>query len=220
MSRAALAFLLLAPLLAAAGSLHEEPVGTRGRGDFTLGQKRVHAPPGEWTLIARHTWTGSTNRVLQGTNFAGVYLAQIDDGRLQRAIQAWTNIDPNLARGWIHTVDPCKQRENVLAYRDLSQDATNLFCFDVTELRGYMKKSTAWRQQAQQWLESEQIKVPPTMLMVRFARLERAYWTELYYYFEPREFAGSSLAQQAQGATQWAEELAPVIRAGIEIRGP
>jgi hypothetical protein len=219
-SRAALAFLLLAPLFAAAGSLHEEPIGTRGRGDFALGQKRVHVPPGEWTLIARSSWTGTTNRVLGGTNFAGVYLAQIDDGRLVRAVQAWTNIDPNLARGWMHNVDPCRSREKVLVYRDLSENADSLFCFDVTELRGYMKKSTAWRQQAQQWLESESIKLPPSMLMVRFARLERAYWTELYYYFPPGEFAGASLAQQAQGAAQWAEELAPVIRAGIEIRGP
>jgi len=105
-SRGALLFILLVPLLAAAGSLHEEPVGTRGRGDFALGQKRVHAPPGEWTLIARSTWTGTTNRVLQGTNFAGVYVAQIDDGRLVRAVQAWTNIDPNLTRGWMRDVDP------------------------------------------------------------------------------------------------------------------
>jgi hypothetical protein len=219
-SRGALLFILLAPLFAAAGSLHEEPVGTRGRGDFALGQKRVHAPPGEWTLIARNTWTGTTNRVLQGTHFAGVYVAQIDDGRLLRAIQAWTNIDPNLTRGWMHNVDPCKQREKVLAYRDLSQNAENLFCFDVTELRGYMKKSTAWRQQAQEWLQAEKIRLPPSVLVVRFARLERAYWTEIFYYFEPREFSGGSLGQQVQAAAQWAEELAPVVRAGVEIRGP
>jgi hypothetical protein len=211
---------LLAPLLAAAGSLHEEPVGTPGRGDFALGLKRVHAPPGEWTLVARSTWTGTTNHVRQGTNFAGVYVAQIDDGRFVRAIQAWTNIDPNLTRGWMHNVDPCKHREKVLAYRDLSQSAENLFCFDVSELRGYMKKSTGWRQQAQEWLQSEKIKLPPNVLVVRFARLERAYWTEIFYYFDPREFSGASLAQQAQAAEQWADELAPVIRAGIEIRGP
>jgi len=219
-SRGVLAFILLAPLLAAAGSLHEEPVGTRGRGDFALGLKRVHAPPGEWTLIARSTWTGTTNRVLQGTHFAGVYVAQIDDGRFVRAIQAWTNVDPNLTRGWMHNVDPCKRRESALAYRDLGQSAENIFCFDVSELRGYMKKSTAWRQQAQEWLQSEKIKLPPSVLVVRFARLERAYWTEIFYYFEPHEFSGGSLAQQAQAAAQWAEELAPVVRAGLEIRGP
>ena len=59
-----------------------------------------------------------------------------------------------------------------------------------------------------------------SVLVVRFARLERAYWTEIFYYFEPHEFSGGSLAQQAQAAAQWAEELAPVVRAGLEIRGP
>jgi len=108
----------------------------------------------------------------------------------------------------------------VLAYRDLSQSAENLFCFDVTELRGYMRKSTAWRQQAQEWLQAEKIRLPARVLVVRFARLERAYWTEIFYYFEPREFSSGSPGQQVQAAAQWAEELAPVVRAGVEIRGP
>jgi hypothetical protein len=215
----ALVLILLLPL-AAAASLHEQPVGTRLSGDFALGLKRVHMPPGEWTLIASHAWTGTVNTVMQGTHFAGVYLAQIEDGRLVRAMQAWTNIDPNLTRGWTAKVDPCKRRENVLAYKDLSRNIDNLFCYDVTELRGYMRKSTAWRQQAQQWLTDQKVKLPSTVLVVRFGKLERAYWTEVFYYFESREFSGSSLAEQAQSAAQWADERAPVIRTGLEIRGP
>jgi len=43
--------------------------------------KRIHAPAGDWTLIARHRWTGTTNVVLQGTNFAGQGVA-IDLGQI------------------------------------------------------------------------------------------------------------------------------------------
>jgi hypothetical protein len=212
--------LFSAAALAAPAGLQDQPVGTHVNGSFDLGPKRIHAPSGDWTLIASHKWTGTTNMVLQGTNFAGVYLAEIKDGRLTRALQAWGNIDPNLARGWRHPVDPCKKRDNVLVYRDLSQNIDNLFCFDVSELRGYMRKSTAWRQQAQQWLEAEKVKLPENVLMVRFAKLERAYWTEVYYYFEPKEFSGQTLAQQAEAAGQWADEVAPLVRAGLNTPGP
>ena len=209
----------LAPLAGAAG-LQDQPVGTHVSGTFDLGPKRIHAPSGDWTLIASHKWTGTTNMVLQGTNFAGVYLAEVKDGRWTRALQAWGNIDPNLARGWRHPVDPCKKRDNVLVYRDQSQNIDNLFCYDVSELRGYMRKSSAWRQQAQQWLEAEKVKLPENVLMVRFAKLERAYWTEVYYYFEPKEFSGQTLAQQAEAAGQWADEVAPLVRAGLNTPGP
>lgn len=212
--------LFFAPVAALAAGLQDEPVGTRIDGPFQLGYKRVYAPAAEWTLIARHRWTGTTNAVLQGTNFGGVYLAEIKDGEVKRAVQAWGNIDPNLARGWRGTVDPCKRRENLLAYKDLSANSENQLCYDVTELRGYMRKSTGWRQAAQQWLEENKIKVPPNVLMVRFARLERAYWTELYYYFPPQDFSGATLAEKAQSAAAWAEELLPKVREGLAIPGP
>ena len=143
----ALAFLLFAaPFGAAAKGLQEQPIGTHVPETFNLGgNKQIYAPAGDWTLIAAHQWTGTTNRVLQGTNYAGVYLVEIKDARWSRAISAWGNIDPNVTRGWMPSVDPCKKRENVLAFRDLSQNIDNLFCYDVSELRGYMRKSTAWR---------------------------------------------------------------------------
>ena len=204
---------LLFPLAATASGLQDQPVGTKVGGDFELGPKKIHLPPGDWTLIARHHWTGTTDAVLQGTNFAGVYLVQIRDGRLTRAAQAWGNVDPNLARGWRHTVDPCKKREQVLHYRDLSQNVDNLFCYDVSELRGYMRKSTAWRQQAQQWLEEQKVKLPPTVVVVRFAKLDRGYWNEIYYYFDRAELTPGRVAE-------WAELAAPLVRAGLYTPGP
>ena len=213
MTARALLLLALLPTTVLAFGLQEQAVGAHVAGSFELGQKRVYAPPGDWTLIARHTWTGTTDAVRLGTNFGGVYLAEIKDGRLTRAISAWGNVDPNLARGWRASVDPCKKREHVLAYNDLSANAENQFCYDVTELRGYMKKSTGWRQQAQQWLREHEVKLPPNMLVVRFGRLERAYWTEVFYYFDPKDLS-------AESAAKWAAEKAPMVRDGLAIPGP
>jgi hypothetical protein len=218
--RRVLAVLLLAPAAALAIGLQDDPVGTKVTDTFQFGNKRVYTPAGDWTLIASHHWTGTTGAVRLGTNFAGVYLAEIKDGRLTRALQAWGNVDPNLQAGWRHPVDPCKSRENALASRNLSDNPENQFCYDVAELRGYMKKSTAWRQQAQQWLEEHKVKLPPDMLMVRFAKLDRAHWTEVYYYFRPEEFTGKTLEERAQGAAQWAEEMLPVVRTGLTTPGP
>ncbi|HUQ73585.1 MAG TPA: hypothetical protein VM183_02585 [Burkholderiales bacterium] len=211
---------LLQPVFAFAFGLQDEPVGTKVTGTFALGNKRIHAPASDWTLIARHTWTGTTDKVRQGTNFAGVYLAEIRDGRLTRGLQAWGNVDPNLARGWRHPVDPCKQREKPLAYRNLSENVDNQFCFDVSELRGYMRASTGWRRDAQQWLADQQVKVPPTVLVVRFAKLERAFWTEVFYYFDPSQLPGNSTAERAEAAAKWAEDNSGAVRAGLATRGP
>jgi hypothetical protein len=203
----------LCSLYAQATSLHEQPIGSRVSGSFALGPKHIYVPAGDWLLIARHSWTGSINTVMQGSSFAGVYLAEVKEGRLTRAIQAFTNVEPSLARRWRESVDPCKQREKALVYRDLSQNIDNQFCFDVTELRGYMRSSTGWRREAQQWLAEHQIKAPPTAMMVRFAKLDRAFWTELFYYFDARELSPDA-------ARDWAVTVAGQVRAGLTRSGP
>jgi hypothetical protein len=214
------AALLLFPAAAAAIGLQDEPVGAKVGGTFQFGNKRIHAPAGDWTLIARQNWTGTTNLVMQGTNFSGVYLAEIKDGALTRAIQAYGNVDPAQHRRWRANVDPCKPNEKALASRNLSDNDENQFCYDVAELRGYMKKSTEWRQQAQQWLETQQVKLPRNVLMVRFAKLERSFRTEVYYYFAPEQFAGQTTAEKAEAAARWAEEQLPAVRAGLATPGP
>jgi hypothetical protein len=214
------AALLLLPAAAGAIGLQDEPVGAKVGGSFQFGNKRIPVEGGDWTLIARHTWTGTTDHVRQGTNFAGVYLAEIKDGRLARAVQTWGNVDPALTRRWRQEVDPCKPRDHLLHYRDFSQNDENQFCFDVQELRGYMKKSTAWRVEAQRWLADRKVAVPPSVLLVHFSRLERAFRTEIFYYFDPVLFAGASTQERAQSAARWAEEQVPAVRAGLATPGP
>ena len=214
-----LACLLFAPAATLAIGLQDAPVGSKVGGTIQLGNKYIPLEAGEWTLIASHKWTGSTDRVLQGTNFAGVYVAEIKDGRVTRAVQAWGNVDPGQHRRWRQEVDPCKPKEKLLARRDFSQNDENQFCFDVQEIRGYMKKSTGWRMNAQQWLAENKVAVPPDVLFVRFARLERAFWTEVYYYFDATQL-GADPAQRVQAAVSWAEKNVDAVRKGLATPGP
>jgi hypothetical protein len=217
--RTLFAALLFLPAAAGAIGLQDEPVGAKVAGTFQFGNKRIPVQDGDWTLIARHAWTGTTDHVRQGTNFAGVYLAEIRDGRLTRAVQTWGNVDPGQHRRWRQEVDPCKARDNVLARRDFSENDENQFCFDVQEIRGYMKKSTGWRINAQQWLADNKVAVPPDVLFVRFARLERAFWTEVYYYFDAVQL-GADPQKRVEAAVRWAEENADAVRKGLNTPGP
>jgi hypothetical protein len=209
------ALLLLLPGLLAAASLHEQPAGSGVAGSFDLGARRIYAPPAEWTLVASHRWAGTTDRVLQGPNFAGVYLAEVKDARLARALLASGNVDTP-GRRWAASVDPCKQREQVIAYRDLSQNIDNQFCFDVSASKGYMPRDAAWRKAIQQWLAERQVKLPPAVLVVRFAKISRGALAEVYYYFDPVELGPGPQAAQAQAALKWAESVAAEVRAGLE----
>ena len=72
---------LLVPALAAADSLHHAPVGTKVASSFELGQHQVYLPAGDWTLIARHEWKGTSGTVLEGPHFGATYLAERSEER-------------------------------------------------------------------------------------------------------------------------------------------
>ena len=212
MRRVAFAAALLFSAGAVAQSLHQAPIGSAVKETFRLGQKVVYAPAGEWTLIAAHQWTGTAGGVLPGPKFAGLYVAETIDGRLVRAVQAYTNLEPSV-RGWRN--DPCKRRENALAHRDLGRNSAESFCFEVVELRGFLQNAGGWRQNARQWLEQHQVAVPSTLLMVRFAKVDRGY-SEVFYYFDPKELAPESRAAQIDAATKWGAQVAGQVYAGLE----
>lgn len=211
MRRLAFVVAFLFSACAVAQSLHQAPIGSAVKETFRLGQKIVYAPAGDWTLIAAHQWTGTTGGVLPGPKFAGLYVAETSDGRLVRAVQAYTNLEPSI-RGWRN--DPCKRRENALAHRDLRRGSAELFCFEVIELRGFLHNASDWRQNARQWLEQHQVSVPPTLVMVRFAKVDLGY-SEVFYYFDPKELASESRDAQIDAATKWAARVAGQVYAGL-----
>lgn len=195
------AIALLAPILALAANLD-------------LGKKSIHVPEGDWTVIARRQWTGAMEEVLPGPAFTGVYMVEVKDGRWRRAVQAMSNTEPSW-KGWRAIDDPCQRHDTALAYRDLSHSLENQFCYDVTEVRGYMQASTTWRRDAQKWLADRKVLLPQTVYSVRFARIDRRFWSEVYYYFDPADCPGDTAQQKAQALMKWAAETAPLVREGL-----
>ena len=209
------ALVLLLPGLLAAASLYEQPAGSKISGSFEHGTKRILVPPGNWTYVASLRSAATTDRVLQGPAFAGVYLVEVKDGRLTRALLVFGNVETSGLR-WAANTDPCKKREQTSVYRDLSQNIDNQFCFDVSESPGYVPRNPEWRKAVQGWFAEQQLKLPPVMLAVRFAQISRGSLAEVYYYFDPAELAPGPRDAQAQAAVKWAESVAAEVRAGLE----
>jgi len=198
----ALAIALLAPAVALAA-------------DLDLGVKRIPMPEGDWTVIARRHWTGTMQEVLPGPAFSGVYAVEVKDGRWRRGVQAMSNTEPSW-KGWRAVDDPCERRDTVLAYRDLSQNLQNQFCYDVTEVRGYMKAITPWRADGQKWLADHKVRLPESVLTVRFARIERHFWSEVLYHFDASDWPGDTLQEKTQALMKWAAQTAPVMRESLD----
>jgi hypothetical protein len=72
-----------------------------------------------------------------------------------------------------------------------------------------MKKATARR-----------VAVPPSMRVVHFSRLERAFRTEIFYYFDPVRLPGATTQERAKAAAQWAEEKLREVHDGLATPGP
>jgi hypothetical protein len=234
--RVALCLALLVSCAAAAQDLHLRPVGTRVSGEFKLGASVFYLPEGEWVLAARHQWNGTINRVLEGPAWAGVYLFDVRGQRMARALWVIANTEPVLGtRGWLPTEDPCKQRDDVYLHRELGLNFRNQFCIEVNHRVPFLVDRKGWAQDAHGWLAENKVPVPQTVVAVQFARIDRAYQTQLHYYFNPeldgfapganrwrasewhRDRVGQDPARAAylESLAGWANAAAPVVRAGF-----
>jgi len=205
---------LLLPAGALSQSLHERPVGTKLTSkSFQLGPKRIHTPEADWILIARDTWQGRVDGAPGGLSFAGAYIAEIQDGRLARAVVAFGNITPAPA-GWSAAVDPCKRPATARVFRDMSRSKDDQFCFDVSEVDN-TARVPEWVLSARRWLEARNVQITPIRLVARYAMIDRGYWFEVRYGFDPSGFGGDSMDQKVKELTRWAEENAVAVRTGL-----
>jgi hypothetical protein len=203
------ALFLFWPLAVFGQSLHERPVGTKVTGsNFQLGPKRIPLPEADWVLIGREEWQGPG-----GLRFAGVFLAEIHEGRLARAIVAFTNLTPS-ATGWGANVDPCKRPDTALVHRNLSKNLDNQFCFDVHETQGAARVPD-WHKSAREWLARHDVKSAPVRLTVRYAMLDRGQRCEVRYSFDASGFGGDTSEEKAREAARWAEEHLSAVRRGL-----
>jgi hypothetical protein len=195
---------LLVPCAAAGVDLYQQPAGTRVSGEFRLGPTLFLLPEGEWVLAARHAWTGSLNVVMEGPKFAGALLFDVRGTQVARAFYASTNIEPVPGnRGWRWTEDPCKRRDEVFLHRELGENYQNQYCVQVNHRVPFLVERKGWTHEAVGWLTENKLTLPKTVLAVEFARIDRAFQTQVQYYFNP-DFDGIAPAKASRWKTsEW-----------------
>jgi hypothetical protein len=202
--RLLLCLALLAPCAAAAADLHLQAVGTRVSKGFNLGPAIFYLPEGDWVLAAKRAWTGTLQRSLEGPKFASVFLFDVRNGQVARALFASTNIEPVLgARGWLPSEDPCKRREDVYVHRELGPNFLDQYCIEVNHRLPFLTEAKGLRQEAHGWLVTNQVAVPRTVVGVQFARIDKAFQTDLHYYFNPQLDGFAPSAATKWSASEW-----------------
>ena len=195
---------LLAPCSAVAADLQTQLIGARVTGEFTLGPSIFYVPEGQWVLAARQTWTGNLQYVLQGPKFAGVVLFDVREQQVARALWVRTNIEPVLGtRGWVKEEDPCKVREDIYLHRELGANYQNQYCIQVNHRLPFFAGGTGVVRDAQGWLVDNKLPLPRAMVGVHFARIDRAYNTQLHYYFNPELDGLAPSAAAKWNASEW-----------------
>lgn len=237
MRRLLLCIALAASGASAAQDLHLQPVGTRVTKQFNLGPAVFYLPESDWVLAATHARTGTLQRSLEGPKFAGVVLFDVRDGQVARAVLVYTSIEPVLGnRGWLPSEDPCKRRDDVYLHRELGQNYQNQYCVQINHRVPFLVESKGWSRDALGWLTENKVKLPRTALAVEFARIDRAFQTQLYYFFNPdiegiapaaagewkssewhRDRVGRDPARAAylESLARWSDAAAPAVRAGF-----
>jgi hypothetical protein len=197
-------FALFASCAAAAQDLHLQPVGTRVAKQFSLGPSIFYLPEGEWVLAARQAWTGSLQYMLEGPKFAGVLLFDVRGQQVARAIWVRTNIEPVPgARGWVKEEDPCKERTDLHLHRELGENYLNQYCVQVNHRVPFLVERKDWTRDAAGWLADNKLAPPKVVVAVQFARIDRAYNTQLHYYFNPEADGLAGSAATKWNASEW-----------------
>jgi hypothetical protein len=200
-----LGFALLVPCAAAAADLHQQPAGTRVSGEFRLGPSTFYLPEGEWVLAATHAWTGTLGRgrAQEGPRWAGVFLFDLRGQQVARALWVISSITPVPGTvGWLPESDPCKKREDVYLHRELGENYQNQYCVEVNHRVPFLVERKGWVERAHGWLVDSKVPVPQTMVAVQYARIDRAYQTQMHYYFNP-ELDGLAPGAGKWGASEW-----------------
>jgi hypothetical protein len=204
LKRLLLVLALLAPCAAAALDLQKQLIGTRVSREFSLGPATFYLPEGDWVLAARHTWTGKLQNVLEGPKFAGVFLFDVRGQQVARALWASTNVEPVLGgRGWVPSEDPCKLRADLHLHRELGMNYQNQFCVQVNHRVPFLVDRKGWARDAHGWLADQKLPVPQTVIAVQFVRIDRAFQTQLHYYFNPELDGFARSSETKWNASEW-----------------
>lgn len=179
------AALALAVGIAALPARAADPaVGEKVAGGFDFGKLRVPLPPGEWHVVQEHTGIAAVDGVPNG-RFKGMTLVQYDqEHRFVASLYARTTVETGKSAEWRSHL--CERTDTlyraVLGGTPKAED-----CLLINHLVRYQK--TESRQQPDRdlyrWLQSNEVKVPATVLTVETRLFEGGDYLWVNYSVNP-----------------------------------
>jgi hypothetical protein len=205
MRRLIVAMLAAACLAGAGPAAAEEPaVGEIVSSTLELGPLRVALPPGKWNVIAEHSGrASSSDGAPTGTTYKGLYLVQYDqDKRFISSFYARATLPGGRPVEWR---DKTCEREDTLHRAMLGGPAHSQDCVLVNHLvRFFQAKPREFiDRDAHRWLESNDIKLPKTVIEVRERFFKGADYLWVNYTVNPEivDFVPSTVSDWRQ--SEW-----------------
>lgn len=196
-------------------SLHTLSIGSKVAGSFAIADKVVYMPDGNWTLAVakehRMKIVGTGHE--EGPKIALVYIAEVRNDRMVRGTFAAAT--ESSFPGLEQLSEPCKPDDSLFKL-DLRKTFRNQFCVAISanskiEITG-----------------PGTVKIPTTMISVKFTRYAAADTLLLRFDFDPQAygFAGGWSASEVQRDAKksafierlktWATAVAPWVEYGYD----
>lgn len=221
-----------------APSMQTRLIGEKITASYKIGDKLFYLPEGEWTLIASGDYETNLLASFKSCSvFNWVYLADIRQNKLYRAIYANANIRSCGARDWAD--NPC-ERTNFYYKNDMKRSLKDQFCLSVSHNFPYLVQATGKYKEIYEWLKRNQISIPTTTMAVNFTRYIPAEFMSVTYFFNPEAIGISpskgntwetndwhknnisqyqEKKQYAENLVEWGNQMSPLILYGFNGEG-
>ncbi len=212
--------------------------GAKISGNFRVANMIFVLPNGDWRLMAREDTQSTTRHAGLPIPMMRAFLADIRDGRLHRAVYVNANVEQNPRAGvggyWLD--DPCN-RSDVLFKSEIKHSVVDINCAMVNHLVFARTTTNPLANEARKQLAAHGASYPGTMISSQFTRLNRYWFMQIWYYFNP-EIDGFAPSRDSSWASndwhkdligedprkvayvedikQWSTAMVPWIEAGFE----
>jgi hypothetical protein len=195
---------VLSAALAQDGSIHLASPGTVVKERFTLVDKSVPLPAGEFVLAAKQVRDATHVKgewIRQRVQLVTVYLAQLDGEELRAEVLATTVLDPRFTYSkWED--EPCK-RGDTLYQLDLAQNrGYQQNCLLVNHITNiYTRQPPGIYGDAYVWLQQRGARLPvEVVIQATVTRIEVGEWLSITHRFNPAAF-GCDVGRNPSWAT-------------------
>ena len=244
MNKLLLFFALIAFLAACAQEsqqsqgLQTQLIGEKITASYKIGDKIFYLPEGEWIIVGSGNYeTHLLTSFKSCSVFNWVYLADIRENTLYRAVYANANIKSCGARDWAD--EPCK-RTNYYYKNDMKRGTKDQFCLSISHNFPYLVRATGSYVEIYRWFNNHNISIPNTAMSVAFTRYYPHEYMSVVYFFNPEvigispskgntwetnDWNNNNISQYpqkeqfAEKLVEWGNQMPPLILYGFNREG-